>query len=305
MADRAPIALFIYNRPQHTARTLASLAANPLATESDLVVYADGPKTPEHEPSVQAARSVVREARGFKSVRVVERERNLGLANSIISGVTEICDAQGSVVVVEDDLDLSPGFLTFMNEGLERYRDEERVMQISGYVFAVDRPEELPAAFFLRLSATWGWATWKRAWDHLETDASRLLGQFSNEASRDFDLGGAYPYFQTLVDHDRGTLNVWGVRWYASMFLRGGLCLHPARPLVNNIGMDGSGEHCTSSTAFEVKLAAAAPAELPERIEVNEIAEAKVRRFLTARTRPSLKSLAVAAKRRISSILKG
>lgn len=303
LPDYAPVVLFVYNRPDHTARTLESLAANALAVESDLIIYADGLKKPEHERAVRAARAVARQARGFKSVRMIERDRNLGLANSIITGVTDTCEMYGRAVVVEDDLILSPAFLTFMNAALRRYENNERVMQVSGYVFPVDNPEQLPPAFFLKLSATWGWATWKRAWDLFEKDASKLLRQLSNHASYDFDLKGAYPYFQTLIDQNAGTLDVWGVRWYASMFLRGGLCLHPARSLVNNIGMDASGEHCGSSTAYDVNLAMVGPSELPDRIEVSETAEAKVENFLLKQTRPSLRRFASAIKRRISGVV--
>src|SRR5437762_11491015 len=89
VADLAPIILFVYNRPEHTHRTLAALAANQAAINSDLIVYADGAKKPQHRASVQAVRDLVRRTDGFKSIEIVERESNLGLANSIISGVSE------------------------------------------------------------------------------------------------------------------------------------------------------------------------------------------------------------------------
>src|ERR1700676_2173663 len=95
VTDLAPIALFIYNRPDHTRRTLAALAANPLAIESDLIVFADVPKKPEHAAAVQQSRDVARGASGFKSVRLIERDKNWGLANSIIAGVSEVCAESG------------------------------------------------------------------------------------------------------------------------------------------------------------------------------------------------------------------
>jgi Glycosyl transferase family 2 len=275
----APIALFIYNRPEHTRRTLAALAGNPLAIESDLIVYADGPKKPEHANNVERARALVREAAGFKSISLIEREANLGLARSIISGVTEVCESHGRAIVLEDDLVVSPGFLSYMNCALDRYADDDNVMQISGYMFPVARSEELPPTFFLKLSSTWGWGTWRRAWSFFESDAEILVDRMKNVSSYEFDVNGSYPYMATLIDQQRGLLNVWGVRWYASMFLQHGLCLHPAQSLVHNIGMDGSGEHCGPSNAFDVVLGPSVPNVFPDEIAASALGETKIVEF--------------------------
>ncbi len=210
MSDLAPIVLFIYNRPEHTRRTLAALAANPLAIESDLVIYADGPKKPEHLNSVESTRAVVRKATGFRSVSLVERDENFGLARSIILGVTEACNTSGRVIVLEDDLVVAPAFLSYMNWALDRYENEEKVMQIAGYMFPVDQPQELPPAFFLKLSSTWGWATWRRAWAAFEGDSEVLLGKMQAVDSYEFDVKGSHPYSATLVSHHLGQLDVWG-----------------------------------------------------------------------------------------------
>jgi Glycosyl transferase family 2 len=275
----APIALFIYNRPDHTRRTLAALAANPLAIESDLIVFADGPKKPEHANNVERARAVVRQAAGFRSVSLIEQGVNLGLAPSIIAGVTNVCESHGRAIVLEDDLVVSPGFLSYMNRALDRYANDDKVMQISGYMFPVARSEELPPTFFLKLSSTWGWATWQRAWSAFESDAEILVDRMRNANHYEFDVNGSYPYMATLIEQQRGSLNVWGVRWYASMFLRRGLCLHPAQSLVNNIGMDGSGEHCGPSNAFDVVLGSSAPRVFPDEIVPSAFGEAKIVEF--------------------------
>jgi hypothetical protein len=305
MFDLAPVVLFIYNRPDHTRRTLASLAANPLSEHTDLIIYADGPKKPEHKPSVEAARSVARGARGFKSVRMTERERNLGLANSIIAGVTEVCETYGRVIVVEDDLVLSPSFLTFMNAGLDRYQQEDRVMQVSGYMFPVTRPDDLPPSFFSRLATSWGWATRRDAWRLFEADSKKLLQRIDERGARAFDLDGAFPYREMLEQQSRGDLDVWGARWYASMFLRDGLCLYPARSLVSNIGMDGSGEHCDPSTAYDVELWPEAPTLFPPTIELSAAGERAIKNFFHDLRRPSLRNIAARFGRSIRRIAKG
>jgi GT2 family glycosyltransferase len=254
-SEFAPIALFVYNRPEHTRRVLEALRRNALAAESDLVIFSDAPRKPDHQTSVGSVRVLVRETEGFKSVRVVERERNLGLANSIIDGVTHLCEKRGRVIVVEDDLIVAPHFLTFMNQALNTFAKEPRVMQISGYMFPVDRSDDLPGAFFIRLATSWGWATWRRAWSLFRPDSRELLeGIRSMGQIKDFNVEDTYPFFETLLAQARGEKDVWGVRWYASMYLHGGLCLYPRCSLVRNIGMDSSGVHCGTSTLFDVEL---------------------------------------------------
>ena len=104
-----------------------------------------------------------RRAKSF-SATIVERDTNFGLAKSIVDGVNSLCDEYGTVVVVEDDLEVSPDFLKFMSVALERYYDAEEVMQIAGH--AIAPPSDLKnQAFFLPITTTWGWGTWKRAWN--------------------------------------------------------------------------------------------------------------------------------------------
>jgi hypothetical protein len=264
----APIALFAYNRSDHLRRAVESLLMNPLAAASDVWVFSDAAKRPADEPAVSAVRTYLRQVVGFKSVVVVERERNLGLAASIIDGVTLLCREYGRVIIVEDDLVVAPIFLEFMNRALDRYEDEESVMQVSGYMYPVRRPEDLPEVFLCGLPTSWGWATWARAWVHFERDTRSLAGRLSDEHQRyAFDLQGSYPYYETLLAQERGELDVWGVRWYASVFLQCGLCLYPSCSLVHNAGMDGSGVHCGASRGFDVDLAQARLGAFPDELE--------------------------------------
>ena len=156
--NTAPVVLFVYNRPSHTRGTVEALQKNLLARESGLFVFADAPKSDEQAESVHEVRQYIRQIGGFKSVAIVEREFNLGLARSIIDGVTAIVNKYGRIIVLEDDMVTSPYFLTYMNEALEKYADDERVASSNGYVYPVDQP--LPEAFFLPGADCWGWATW-------------------------------------------------------------------------------------------------------------------------------------------------
>lgn len=126
----APVILFVFNRPLHMARTVAALQANELAEETPLFIYCDGARNEKEAERVRQVREQAKTVTGFKSVTVVERERNYGLAGSIIDGVGRLCEQYGRVIVVEDDLITSPDFLRYMNQGLDLYADEERVASI-------------------------------------------------------------------------------------------------------------------------------------------------------------------------------
>lgn len=251
----APIALFAYNRPLHLARTLSALQENPLADESELFVFSDGPKHSQDRQAVEEVRRVIREIKGFGRVSMKEQPTNLGLAQSIIGGVTNLVERYGRVIVVEDDLVVATGFLTFMNQALAHFSAENRVMQIAGYMFPIPQAVALGDVFFTRQAASCGWATWTRAWKHFNANSDELSSQISLIGRRhEFDLDGTYPYFDQLRKQAEGQLDVWGVRWHASMFLQNGLCLYPTQSLVSNIGMDGSGMHCKPTTILDVSL---------------------------------------------------
>jgi len=251
----APIAVFAYNRSEHLQRTLAALSRCDWADRSTLIVYSDGPKTAGDAGAVRRVREIVQAAVGFADVRIVNRTQNFGLARSIITGVTELCRAHGRVIVLEDDLVVARGFISYMNQALERYENDRTVMQVSGYVLPMPNVSCLGETFFCRVASSWGWATWERAWNCFCSDPAALLERLaSSERRRQFDVEDSYPYYAMLQQHAAGKLDVWGVRWYASMFLQGGLCLYPTESLVQNIGMDGSGMHCHPSTTFDVRL---------------------------------------------------
>lgn len=296
VTDLAPIVLFVYNRPDHASRTLASLAANSLARDSDLIIYADGPKKPEHEASVRAVRELVRSVTGFRSIRIVERETNFGLAKSIISGVSEVCAERGRVVVVEDDLETSPDFLGFLNAGLERYRDEPRVLQISGYAYpAHDR--STADAFFLPMVSCWGWATWSRAWakfDPAMKALTRLDGD--REARRRFNVDDCYDYYGMACQQRQGKIDSWGIRWQLSLFEHQGLVLYPRETLVRNAGVDKTGTHGAGESRFQVALSGSNPSVLdlswPLDARVDEQPYRQVKKLLRA-TRPSILSRAI------------
>lgn len=237
----APIALFTYNRADHTRRAVESLLQNAEAKDSDLFIFSDGAKNEKAIKGVEDNRKYIHTVTGFKTITIIEREKNWGLANSLIAGITDVINKYGRVIVVEDDLILSPYFLKFMNDGLEKYKDDDRVGTITGFVPPIE--EKLPETFFLTYFQCWGWATWKRAWDLLETDARPLLKGLRFKRKK-FDVGGGVCNYGNLYCQKVGLVDSWYLRYYASLFLKGKLSLYPGRSVATNEGLDGSGTHC-------------------------------------------------------------
>jgi GT2 family glycosyltransferase len=165
MSAKTPIAIFAYNRPDHTRLLLESLIKCARLDECAVYIYCDGARNPEHIVNVQAARQVAREfSLSLNNAHIIERDQNMGVDHSIVNGVTELCAQYGRIIVLEDDLVLHPQFLNYMLSSLDRYENEVRVAQISGYMFPV-KHAITPDAFFLPYITSWGWATWKRSWE--------------------------------------------------------------------------------------------------------------------------------------------
>lgn len=291
----APIALFAYNRPGHTRQTVEALRLNPLAASSELHVFSDGPKTQEAATRVREVRDYLKTIDGFANVSLYERDRNFGLAGSVIDGVSRLCEAHGQVIAVEDDLQVTPGFLAHMNRALGRYRDEPKVMQISGHMFPVDVPAP-DDAFFLPFISSWGWATWSRAWQKFDPIASGY-GLLKSDSRRrhTFNMNGAYDYFSMLEAQREGGVDSWAIRWYLSVFLNEGLVLYPKKSLVENKGFDGSGVHCRGEALDQVVDAGYTPERLPA-VGLDPAVCEKVFDYFRARRSPRARLRALAAR---------
>ena len=248
-----PILLFVYNRLNHTKRTVESLLANQNISQHELIVFSDGPKTVVDSSSVNQVRDFIATIKGFKSATVHCSNTNKGLSRSIIDGVTQVLKRFDSCIVIEDDLVLSPHFLSFMRDGLSKYSADSRVASIHGYVYPAD--SVLPTNFFMKGADCWGWGTWKRAWNLFEPDGSKLLEQLKKRGLiNEFDFGGSYAYSGLLKKQIERKVDSWAIRWHASIFLENMLTLYPGKSLVHNIGNDRSGTNSGQYNIFDVSL---------------------------------------------------
>ncbi len=282
MQNLAPIALFVYNRPQHTERTLKFLQQNELAADSRLFIFSDGAKSAQDDEKVAEVRSMIKKIDGFKSVKIFEKQENSGLANSVIAGVTQLINEYGQVIVFEDDLVSSPHTLTYFNEALKKYRNEEKVMHIGAYMYPLAK-KNLPESFFFRAATSWGWATWERAWKNFEPNIDTLINQFDHKKKTAFSIDNTMNFWKQMQEFKRGKNNSWAIRWYASIFLKGGLTLNPSQSLVNNIGHDGTGVHSGINDIYNVVINPKPITQFPDVIEENKNAYEIIKGFLANR----------------------
>ena len=252
----APIVLFVYNRPWHTYQTLNALAANYLADQSDLYVFADGPKKNASRDILQKiteVRKIIKERNWCGDVKIIESERNKGLADSVIFGVTQILNQYEKVIVLEDDIVASKGFLKYMNDALNLYFDDCQVGCVHAWNYNLNISNYNESTFFLRGADCWGWGTWKRAWAEFNYDGKKLLKTIETEnIEYEFNRKGTHDFIEMLKNQIEGKNDSWAIRWHASLFIKNMYCLHPTRPIVKNIGLDMTGVHCGISNLIQI-----------------------------------------------------
>jgi hypothetical protein len=247
----SPIVFFAYNRPWHTEQTLLSLINNDLADESVIYFFIDGCKTNANQEQIKKHEQVIdiihKYKVHFKESFVEISPHNKGLANSVIYGVTKVINKWGKVIVLEDDLVISIGFLQYMNDALHLYEEENKVAGVSGFSFI-----ESPDSYFLRTGSCWGWGTWKRIWNETDWDINSLLQKLANrKIKKTFNIEGAYPYYNLLLNQKKGNIDSWAIRFYASYFLCEQLFLYPSKTMVLNIGID-EGTHYHTGNRIDI-----------------------------------------------------
>lgn len=243
MKSYPPIILFIYKRPTHLKKTLISLGKCIGFENHQIFVFGDGPKTESENFAVQETRKVAQSFLGEKAEYFFS-DLNMGLAKSVIKGVTNIINQYEKVIVIEDDLLFHPQFLVYMNNALDRYAFEERVFSVSGYMYDTDSLKGSSSALLLPIISTWGWGTWSRAWSLFDAECEGAKRLNSEKALRKkFDCFNCYPFSKMLERQLAGSVDSWGIRWYWTIFKNNGLTCFPPSTLVFNNGLDSSATH--------------------------------------------------------------
>lgn len=240
----APIILFAYNRPQYLRETLEALSKNHEAQFSSLYIFCDGPKKNASNDDLKKiieVRSVAKEKKWCLENIIFERETNMGLSLSVITGISELLKINNKIIVLEDDLVTSPYFLNYMNTALFIYENMEEVISIVGYNYPIKFNDLNKETFFIKNADCFGWGTWKRGWDLFEADANVLIKKIeNNKAAKEFNFNNNYPFMRMLKSVTKRKVDSWAIRWYASAFINNKLSLFPKKSLVKNIGNIGT-----------------------------------------------------------------
>lgn len=242
--EHAPIVLIAYNREEHLKQTFEALSSNIDAEYTRLYCYIDGPKN-VNDANIQT--KIIKIIKffnaNFKSVKIIHRNKNYGLANNISMAVTEVITKYGKVIVVEDDIITSNSFIRYMNDALNFYQNEKKVWHIAAHS-EINFEEKENEIYLWRLMSCWGWATWQDRWSYYEKNPTKLINEFNTEMIKDFDLNESGLFWKQVISNAKEEIDTWAIFWYATIFRNKGLCVSPFYSYSSNIGFDGSGVHC-------------------------------------------------------------
>jgi hypothetical protein len=263
-----PIVLFAYARPDHLRQTLDCLRENQVPL---IYAFSDGPRIPDKAPAVAQVRDMLR-AIDWCEVVLCERETNLGLGRSILAGVTEVLGKHDAAIIFEDDLICVPGTYEYLCAALDQYRDNDRVMSVTGWTHPLVTPSDVTdLPYFDGRAECLVWGTWARAWHGMEIGAETLMKQCKDQG---IDI---YRYGADLVNMAKSELrqNIWAVRLLYLHILKKGLCLRPPWSMVEHIGFDANATNASNESWLKnppLKPCPPIPRQWPEPLENAECA---------------------------------
>lgn len=288
------IALFVYNRPKHTKKVLNGLKENNI---DKLYIFADGIKKEEHKEAVNKVRNII-DSINWCETEIIKNDRNKGLADSIVDGVNYVLDRNKRIIVLEDDCLPSANFISFMEKCFDKYENNEKVMNITGYSLPIDIPSDYQYdIYFSYRSSSWGWGTWRRAWKKFNRDKSILeeinkssnLKRKVNEAGEDL--------IPMLKKQIKGEIDSWAVYWSLNIIKNDGICINPVKSKIKNIGHDGSGVHCGYNERYNINLKKEdiKDLKLPNDIIINDKIIARYKEFFSPNWKDKIKRIGVKA----------
>ncbi len=244
----SPIAIFLYNRPDKALTCIKSLMKNNFFLDSPLYFFIDGPKNSSDIIKIEKIKQTINLFEFNNIEEIIFREKNIGLANSIFSGVQQVFKKYDRIIVIEDDLILHEYFLTFMNNCLEFY-NYESIYHVSGFMWGGGFENKINIPLLIPNINSWGWGTWKTKWKGFELSQidKNLVNNFTSDDIFRFNLNNSYNYFRILKKQLSGKVDSWAIQWYYYVFNKRGYTVYPHVSLVINNGMDGSGTHTLSN----------------------------------------------------------
>lgn len=234
----APIIIFAFTRKDKLENLVNSLKKCPEFDSSEVYIYVDGPRNNKEKEAVAAVIEYIK-YESINNKHLIVRDTNYGLKKSIFSGVTEITKKYGRAIILEDDLTVAPWALSYFNECLEKYKDNEKIYSISGYIHDVKEFKDRNEAIAMRFANPWGWATWDRSWKTFKIDNNAdLITNLKSKFFRDsFNIGGINNYSELAALNIKGLVNSWFIGWYYHIFINDGISIFPPTTCVLNNGI--------------------------------------------------------------------
>ncbi len=249
-------------------KCLESLELCDNAKNYKIYIYIDGPRDDTELLLIEETSRVAHKQWAFKQIVIINRNINLGLKQSIKEGLNEIFDKYDAAIIIEDDLQFHPKFLTFIYNGLEKYRNEKIVASIQGFSLIEQNSSE---SYFLPGADCWGWGTWSDRWRKVSWDSKYLLNEIvSQKLEKKFNFNNSYNFTKLLKLNSEGKTSSWAIDWQASMFLQGMVSLYPPINLVHNLGDGIDASNTSNSLDFLPKLSEAKVWSYPNDIKVVE-----------------------------------
>ena len=247
-AELAPVCVFGYRRAESFAKTIEMLSRCWGSRSTDLYLYIDGPKNLSEASKVNATYEVAKAVSvdSFRSVNIIRSEENRGLANSIIRGVSETVNANGRVIVLEDDLLPSKNFLRYMNVSLREYESNSKVGSVSAFGFRINM-ESIYDNYFHPRPTSWGWGTWQDRWNSAVWDLSHESDVKGSNFKKKFNEGGQ-DLFRMLQNYRKGVIDSWAIRWAYTHYKNGWLASSPRYSFIENMGYGEGGTNCVGRT---------------------------------------------------------
>lgn len=282
----APIILFTYNRLEHTKKVLESLMQNKLAKNSELYIFCDGIKdnaTNQEISKSQKLQSYLKDfkikSNNFKNIHLVIQDKNIGLADSIINGISKVIKLHKKAIILEDDIIVSKVFLDYMNESLNKYEKQSKVWSINAWSYPIDS-SDLNDCYFWRIPHCWGWGTWEDRWNLYARDIKWVVKNFNKADIKAINLEGYANYFNDFLLNKSGKIKTWAIFNYLICYKSNALNLAPKISYIKQIGFDGSGVHCGSEDIYNAKfINEKFPISFPLEIKEDKIALNKIQQF--------------------------
>ena len=239
--SEVPVALFVFNRSEQLVKTLEGLKSNHI---SELYVFADGPRNESDLENINRVRALIDEIDWVKVTKVYQK-KNMGLSESIRAGLNHIFKTHDRVIVVEDDIYVNTNFYKFMKSGLEHFADSPTVACITGFRYPFDRSslKQYPYdSFFTQRFCSWGWATWKRYWETVEFDRTKLKKMFAKKDLGQFAVAGEDMPVMLEQMLSGAVYGGWDINCAATILLNNQFVVWPVSNMVQNTGLT-SGTH--------------------------------------------------------------